>query len=179
MKKKWILSNCDLDLWPKVINFIWVWDNAVSNQWVVSLCVRRPHLNNLCHLVRLFVSWVVSLCKHRSHLNNLCSLLTYVAYLNSILISNFTDRLFYMWYSCILYVSFYKPVNHKYSYALDYIYSLFLTALDAQWCGGQQRRSSTGLCCWLVSEFQLRSCLSLSSLPLSSSARSVLFCLVV
>ena len=31
MKKKWILSHCDLDLWPKVTNFKRVWAIAVCN----------------------------------------------------------------------------------------------------------------------------------------------------
>ena len=31
MKIKWILSHCDLDLWPKVTNFNRVWASAVSN----------------------------------------------------------------------------------------------------------------------------------------------------
>ena len=31
MKKKWILSHCDLDLWPKVINFDRVRASGISN----------------------------------------------------------------------------------------------------------------------------------------------------
>ena len=30
-EKKWILSHCDLDLWPKVNNFDRVWDSVVSS----------------------------------------------------------------------------------------------------------------------------------------------------
>ena len=32
MKKKWVLRHCDLDLWPKVTKFNWLWASALSKR---------------------------------------------------------------------------------------------------------------------------------------------------